>query len=186
MRNRISKIRLKAQSELAPHVKPILRNLVRRIRRLIPEAEVEHVGATAVPGAVTKGDLDVLVRVRSRAFGPAVKALTSSFSIKQPENWTKTFASFGDDARYGLPVGIQLVVKNREYDFLTYIRDILISHPAMLAKYNELKMRHAGDGAPGYWKAKNRFFARILAARNEPGGRKRRQGRQRSRRVRSK
>ena len=29
----------------------------------MPRAEVEHVGATAVPGALTKGDVDLLVRV---------------------------------------------------------------------------------------------------------------------------
>jgi GrpB-like predicted nucleotidyltransferase (UPF0157 family) len=34
----------------------------RAIRELLPAAAVEHIGATAIPGALTKGDLDLLVR----------------------------------------------------------------------------------------------------------------------------
>lgn len=31
----------------------------RHVAELLPGAEVEHVGATAVPGALTKGDVDM-------------------------------------------------------------------------------------------------------------------------------
>ena len=34
----------------------------REVVALLPAAEVEHVGATAVPGALTKGDVDLAFR----------------------------------------------------------------------------------------------------------------------------
>src|SRR5258708_1816260 len=36
-----------------------------RVRSLLPSALVEHVGSTSLPDGLTKGDLDVQVRVRA-------------------------------------------------------------------------------------------------------------------------
>ncbi|RZK79230.1 MAG: hypothetical protein EOO66_30345, partial [Methylobacterium sp.] len=35
------------------------------------ETEILHVGATAIPGCLTKGDLDIVVRVERQAFAIA-------------------------------------------------------------------------------------------------------------------
>ena len=43
-----------------------------KIRRLAPRAEVLHTGGTAVPEALTRGDLDIHVRVPGGDF-PAVR-----------------------------------------------------------------------------------------------------------------
>ena len=77
---------------------------------LVPGADVEHVGATAVPGALTKGDVDIAVRVGKPQFSAAVDALSSRYAIHQPHNWTPTLASFTEPDPGELPVGIQLVV----------------------------------------------------------------------------
>ena len=42
-----------------------------RVLGLIPVAEVEHVGSTSIPGALTKGDVDLLVRVHAGEFDAA-------------------------------------------------------------------------------------------------------------------
>ena len=43
-----------------------------QLRALVPpSAEIRHVGATAIPGCLTKGDLDVAVRVERADFAPA-------------------------------------------------------------------------------------------------------------------
>ncbi len=39
-----------------------------KILKLIPKAEVEHVGSSAVSGMLTKKDLDITVRVRGGGF----------------------------------------------------------------------------------------------------------------------
>jgi len=66
----------------------------RDVVALLPAAEDEHVGATAVPGALTKGDVDLLVRASEREFAEAVSILRNRYVIHQLHNWTRTLASF--------------------------------------------------------------------------------------------
>jgi GrpB protein len=54
------------------------------LSKVLPAAEVEHIGSSAILGAISKGDLDVLVRVTRNQFPMAIKAIESlGFSIKQ-------------------------------------------------------------------------------------------------------
>lgn len=158
-------IALKTSDELVPLVQSVLQALFARIRVLLPDAELHHIGATAVPGALTKGDIDILLRVKPPDFPIVVEALKQHFQIKQPENWTPEFASFGDDTAYPLPVGVQVVVRDSSVDFLLFLRDYFIENSAALTEYNRLKTAHCKDGPEGYWKAKNELLARILAGR---------------------
>ncbi|MBO1910605.1 GrpB family protein, partial [Microvirga sp. 3-52] len=51
------------------------------IQELIPNADVQHVGSTAVPNSLTKGDLDIQVRVSETQFNEAVKALSTVYEL---------------------------------------------------------------------------------------------------------
>lgn len=158
---------LKNADELRPQVECILGHLSTRIKILAPDAEFHHIGATAIPGALTKGDLDVLLRVSPDRFPAIVESLKQQFQMKQTANWTPAFASFGDDSGHDLPVGVQVAVKDSAADFLLFLRDHLIEHPNALAEYNRLKMANAERGPEGYWKAKDEFLSRILAGRKK-------------------
>ena len=158
-------VNLKTADELKPQVQRVLSQVAAQLEALIPGTELHHIGATAIPGALTKGDIDVLLRVSGTRFQTVVDRLKRHFTIKQPANWTPGFASFGDDTSFELPLGVQVVVKDAREDFLLFLRDYLISHPEALAEYNRLKMTHAAEGPEGYWKAKDRFLAKILASR---------------------
>jgi GrpB-like predicted nucleotidyltransferase (UPF0157 family) len=68
----------------------------RAVLALLPDADVEHVGATAVPGALTKGDVDVLVRVDEAEFPTAVDVLSHRYAIHQPHSWTPTLERKGE------------------------------------------------------------------------------------------
>ena len=159
-------INLKTVDELKPQVQRIISQLSAQLEALFPDIELHHIGATAIPGALTKGDVDVLLRVSGARFFAVVDVLKRHFTIKQPDNWTPDFASFGDDTSFALPVGIQVVVKDSENDFLLFFRDHFISHPAALAEYNRLKTTHAAEGPEGYWKAKDQFLEKILLSRS--------------------
>jgi GrpB-like predicted nucleotidyltransferase (UPF0157 family) len=74
---------------------------------LLPEAEIEHVGSTSIPGALTKGDVDLLVRVEDGAFATASATLGELYAVHQPENWTPTYASFVDPSAADPPVGVR-------------------------------------------------------------------------------
>ena len=102
-------VALKPADDLRPTAGLIVEDIRARLAALVPGLEVHHVGATAMPAAVTKGDVDVVVRVSSAQFSALVEALKPSFTEKQRENWTPEFASFGDESSYALPVGVQVV-----------------------------------------------------------------------------
>jgi GrpB-like predicted nucleotidyltransferase (UPF0157 family) len=131
--------------------------------RLIPSGEIEHVGSTSVPGALTKGDLDVLVRVTSERFSTAVDALRRRYRVHQPENWTPSYASFVDADATSPPVGVQLVVAGSRDDRLFGpFREALIGDPALLAAYNELKRRLDGCDYEQYTDVKGEFVEAVL------------------------
>jgi GrpB-like predicted nucleotidyltransferase (UPF0157 family) len=139
----------------------------RVVLELVPGAEVEHVGATAVPGALTKGDVDVLVRVGEPEFPAAVEALSHRYAIHQAHNWTPALASFADPDAADPPVGIQLVVRGSEPDrFFGPFRDALIGSDALLAEYNELKLRLDGLEYERYTELKGQFIERVLSEQN--------------------
>ena len=161
----MSNITLTPVSNILPQVQRVLAEVHAKLSQLLPEAEIEHVGATSMPGAVTKGDVDIMVRVLPAAFQGTIQTLRAHFIVKQPSNWTRNFASFGDDSSYDLPLVIQLVTTEPDADFLIYLRDYLVSNPSKLAAYNRLKVQYAKEGPDAYWEAKNSFLSAILASR---------------------
>ncbi|HEY0318218.1 MAG TPA: GrpB family protein [Solirubrobacterales bacterium] len=127
---------------------------------LLPGSEVEHIGATAVPGSLTKADLDLLVRVPAGDFDRGVAALGERYEIHQPENWNDGFAGFVDPSSGEIPVGIQLVVAGGDDDQLfTEWRDRLIAEPDLLRRYNALKQAHRDARSEAYMAAKAEFIA---------------------------
>jgi GrpB-like predicted nucleotidyltransferase (UPF0157 family) len=161
---------LKRNEELRPQVDSILPAILGRLSALLPDAEFHHIGATAIPGSVTKGDIDFQILVPASRFESAKEVLVKHFEIKQSKNWNSSFASFGDDSTYKLPVGLQLAAQGSESDFLVYLRDYLIEHPEELKVYNSIKQANARLGADQYWREKDKFFATILVPWNKARG----------------
>ena len=73
---------------------------------LLDGVEIVHIGATALPDGLTKGDVDVNVRVPEDRFDEAVAALSMRYELAQQHNWTATYASFVDPTAQ-LPLGVQ-------------------------------------------------------------------------------
>jgi GrpB-like predicted nucleotidyltransferase (UPF0157 family) len=136
----------------------------RRVLELLPKAEVEHVGSTAIRGALTKGDLGLLVRVEAGDFDVAVVGLRGVYAVEQPENWTPTFASFSDPRSAAPPVGLQLVVAGSADDALFGpLRDALAGDQALLAEDNALKLHNDGEDDERDTDVKAEFVQRVLA-----------------------
>jgi len=132
-----------------------------QIAARLPDAVIEHIGATAIPGAWSKGDVDLLVRVARARFAAAVEALRTLYAEHQRENWTPTFASF---ATPGEPIGVQLVeIGSEDERVFREFRDRLIGDPALVAEYNDVKHRHAACDETTYRAAKAQLIERVLA-----------------------
>lgn len=132
-----------------------------RILSVLPNAEVHHIGSTAIPGAITKGDLDVNIRVKEGEFKGAVEQLKKLYAISQPYNWTEHFASFksGD---LEIDFGVQLTAIDTKDDTFLLFRDTLIKNPTLVEEYNELKVRFEGGSMDEYRKEKSKFCEKVV------------------------
>jgi GrpB-like predicted nucleotidyltransferase (UPF0157 family) len=157
-------VRIRPAAQIAASVAAAIAAHGAQIAAVLPGAEVEHVGATAIPGALTKGDLDLLVRVPAARFHAAVSALRELYAVHQTEHWTPTYASFVDPEARDPPVGVQLAVAGSPDDALfAPFRDALIVDPDLLAQYNALKLSLDGAEHEHYTETKGAFVERVLA-----------------------
>jgi acyl-CoA thioester hydrolase len=127
------------------------------IRALVPHAHVEHVGATAVPGLPTKGDLDLQVRVHRERFEDAKETLARHYRPYDHAYQAPDGASFDvDHPRH--PAMLHLTVIDSEADEQWVFRELLREDPALLSSFRQL--RHAFDGRPmDDWRAaKSKVF----------------------------
>lgn len=146
-------------------VKRMLREQRKIIHNELPLARVIHVGATSIEGLKTKGDLDVNVRVKKKDFTNSSAILSVLYKINQPNNWTKTFASFKDDTNLPLPFGVQLTAIGGNEDNFVLVRDLLRRHKALRLELNSLKDRYDGKSMVAYRRAKGLFIERLLKTR---------------------
>ncbi|WP_150307588.1 GrpB family protein [Planctomonas psychrotolerans] len=135
--------------------------------------ELVLVGGTSVPGALTRGDVDLHLRVDPNSFADAVERLRGLHPVVHPEIWQPTLATF--EVAEALPTGIAVTPIGSEHDVrFTRTWAILAARPDLLAEYNAVKLagpdasRARGTGAdtdldPGYEERKSAFFDRILA-----------------------
>lgn len=133
----------------------------KRILRVIPNADIQHIGSTAIPGSLTKGDLDIQIRVKQKDFEKAQKALSRMYKPNKGNPPTKTYASFKDNGAK-VPLGVQLAVIGSKEDNFMVLRDALMSNKKHLKAYNELKNRYQGKSMRKYRKAKSKFVEEIL------------------------
>lgn len=131
---------------------------------LPPSVDIRHIGATAVPGCMTKGDLDILVRIPSEDFLAADDALSKLFARNTGSTRTRDFSAFEDPAR--IPsLGIQLTAIGGEFDSFHHFVEALLASPQLVAAYNALKRDWDGAAMDDYRKAKDEFIAHALEHR---------------------
>lgn len=129
---------------------------------LLPaSAEVHHVGATAVPGCLTKGDLDIVVRVGPEALAEADAALAARFTRNEGSKRTDAFSSF-EDATATPHLGVQLTAKGGADDYFHLFAEALRRSPELVAAYNALKQRFDGKPMDAYRRAKSAFVEDVL------------------------
>ena len=132
------------------------------IEELLPESDVQHVGSTAIPNSITKGDLDIQVRVNAKIFPNAVKELAKLYELNEGSVKTETFRAFKDESTIP-PVGVQLTVINSEFDFFWKFRDFLLMNDNYRKQYDNLKWKYEGMEMEDYREAKNKFFEKMMA-----------------------
>ncbi|GEP05114.1 GrpB family protein [Methylobacterium oxalidis] len=162
MAERLNLVPPASLAETCARAEALFRSLALDLAAVLPEgAGIEHVGATAIPHCLTKGDLDLAIRVEERDFETCRRLLAGRFAPNPGSVSTASFCAFAD-AGSDPPVGIQLVVRGSELDVFTRFRDRLRADPNQVRAYNALKLRHAGGSMKRYRDAKAAFIAGIL------------------------
>jgi GrpB-like predicted nucleotidyltransferase (UPF0157 family) len=155
-------------AEYDPGWPALFERIAEPVRRAVAEleADVEHVGSTAVPGLAAKPvvDIDVVVRAE-RDVGAAVDRLGSLGYVHQGDQGIVGREAFlwpPGAPRHHLYV---VVAGSRAYMDHIRFRDLLRSHPGLADEYAELKHnladRHGTDRV-GYTDAKTAFVQRAL------------------------
>lgn len=143
--------------------------IAERIASVLPDAQVEHVGASSIPGAVSKGDLDVCVIVGRDRFAASLnRILELGYQVKADTLRTDQLCMLiplapADDH------AIQLVEADSRFQFFLTFRDALRNDPSEVARYNEVKLRAAGQSEQEYRRAKSAFIAEVLEASQSLG-----------------
>ncbi len=142
--------------DLMPVAARIAAEVRERLASLLPAYELVHTGGTSVPGALTKGDVDLHLRVAPTDFAATVGVLRGLYRSVHPEIWQDTLATFAVEA--SLPTGIAVTPIGSEHD-VRFRRswELLRADPRLLARYNAMKQ--GGD----YEDRKSAFFDSILA-----------------------
>ncbi|MBM0064160.1 GrpB family protein [Alkalicoccobacillus gibsonii] len=142
----------------------ILKRMVQKhtlqIQQLIPNAEIHHVGSTAVPNALTKGDIDLQIRVKQKNFLEAKRLLLSRYELNTGSSQTSFFSAF--EIEDELPIGVQLTVINSEIDHFWKVTEFFKANPTIQEEYNQLKKAYNGQPMDKYRTKKSEFIEKIL------------------------
>lgn len=148
-------------SEIQDQIESTFNWLETEIRVLLPAAIIEHIGSSAVPGSLTKGDVDVMVQVEASQFTTARSALDSRFSYNPEMPPEDEFVSYSGEYQ-GMDFGIQLVSGNDDqFGFLRW-REALKADSELLAKYNRIKQSRADSDMEAYRAAKSALILSFL------------------------
>ncbi|MEZ8413384.1 GrpB family protein [Vibrio splendidus] len=136
----------------------------RDIKTLIPNARVEHVGASSIPFAVSKGDLDIFVGVELGELEDVIERLTilgfneKLDTLRTPELCMLESTSSDD-------VALQVVANGSEFECFLRFRDKLRANPELVQQYNTLKMSCEGWPQEEYREKKSDFIEHVLAVK---------------------
>lgn len=135
------------------------------VRALVPSARIEHVGASAVPGAISKGDLDVFVGIERREFDTAIRALRKVGYAEKEDTLRTESLCMMETGKYDSPVAIQLVENGSRFEMFLTFRDALRHDGSLLHGYNEMKRNCEGRSEEHYRAAKASFIEEALTIR---------------------
>jgi GrpB-like predicted nucleotidyltransferase (UPF0157 family) len=121
---------------------------------------LELTGGASVPGALTKGDIDLHLRVEPDAFSAVVVRLKAAYPVASAHSWAPTLAVFDIPAHR--PTGLAVTPIGSEHDQrFRFTWQALRRDPALLDEYNALKK--ATVNTAEYEHRKSAFFTTLAA-----------------------
>lgn len=133
----------------------------KEISTLLPFGKIEHIGSSAIPNAISKGDLDIYVEVKPDQFKFAIERLkTLNFIEKQ--NTLRTHELCMLESLNNDDVAFQIVVTDSVFTFFLAFKNKLINSPTLVNEYNQLKLQCSHLDPDQYRTIKSDFINRVL------------------------
>ena len=130
---------------------------------ILPDARIDHVGASSVPGALSQGGVDICVAAPRDAFDECLGVLREAGYALLPHAPVHDRHAWLSAPPGPVPVRLQLIESGSTSEAPMRLRDALRADAALLARYDALKLAAAPHGATAYADAKARFIASVLA-----------------------
>ena len=141
--------------DVLPEARRTRDDVAEELRALGIPGDLVLTGASSVPGALTKGDVDLHLRVEGAAFEEVVERLRGVYPVGSPHAWAATLAVF--DVSTSRPAGLAVTPVGSVHDVrFTEAWQALRDHPEWLQAYNSLKAEAADPDA--YEVRKAAFF----------------------------
>lgn len=109
-----------ASREYQPRCHTLFEHYQNKIKTLLPSAVIEHIGASSIPNAISKGDLDICISVTQTEFDGAIQKLITLNFLEKKEtlrtNQLCMLESLNND-----DVALQLIVKGSEFESFIFL-----------------------------------------------------------------
>lgn len=136
-----------------------------RLKKIFPDANIEHMGSSAVKGLGGKKIVDVLVSVPKKEIENSIKILQKKGYLYKPPGGTEERKFFKRQATKEMQVHIQLT----HHDSYTWrasvaVRDYLNKHKEAREEYAQVKqdaVRHAKGKGDEYRRFKKPFLDKL-------------------------
>lgn len=133
------------------------------LKEILEDKRFEHIGASAIKGAVSKGDLDIFLGVDRNNFRSTIEQL-KQVDFREKENTLSTNElCMMITEKYNYDVAIQVVVNGSKFEDFIKFRDLLNSRPDLLEELNVLKRGCRGYTPEKYRETKSSWVEKILS-----------------------
>jgi GrpB-like predicted nucleotidyltransferase (UPF0157 family) len=149
------------ESEVRAKIAQTYDHLRLTLEALVEGAEIHHVGSTAIPGSLTKGDLDIQIRITETLFESVSSRLRALYTVNEG-GFVGTDAISFEHKERDVPVGIHLTVIDGSCDLQYRFRDRLLASASLQTEYDDLKRRFEGKSMRAYRDAKEQFVLRVM------------------------
>lgn len=146
------------------HAAQVFADVQAMLARVLPQASIEHVGASSIPGAISRGDLDVLVIVPPGTLEQAVATLCPLGYQEKPDTLRTAQLCMLVSPRSDIDLALQVIEAGSKFEFFLHFRDALRADSALVEAYNRIKQEMADAGEERYRNAKGQFIETVCAA----------------------
>lgn len=152
-------MKLIPSSQIADTAENLVMEWQERLSEHLPEFELEHIGSSAIAGAITKGDIDIYLEVPQSHHPLAIRILLQlGLTIKLDTHRDASLCMLEHR-----DFAMQVVAKDSEYVFFKTFRDALNGDPHLVEGYNTLKQRASNQSEDEYRRIKGEFIKQVLA-----------------------